>query len=171
MRLENEIHQSKFRDEYHKLAVNILYTHGWLVGLMSEALRPHDITIAQFNILRILRGQYPRPATVSLLKERMLDKMSDASRLVERLRVKGLVERATSDNDRRKANIAITSKGIELLSVLGDFDGVMTAIATEIGEDQARSANVVLDAMREAKVPVNGNGFHKQQRLPPTRIS
>ncbi len=162
MRLEDEIHQSKFRDEFRKLAVNILYTHGWLVGLMSEALRPHDITIAQFNILRILRGQHPRPATVSLLKERMLDKMSDASRLVERLRVKGLVERATSDHDRRKANIAITSKGIELLSVLGDFDDVMTAIAAEIGEDQARSANVALDAMREAKVPVNGNGSHKE---------
>lgn len=115
MRLEDEIHQRKFSSEMHKLAVNILYTHGWLVSLLSEALKPHDLTLAQFNILRILRGQYPNPATISLLKERMLDKMSDASRLVERLRVKGLVERAVSDRDRRKANVRITPQGLRVL--------------------------------------------------------
>lgn len=170
MQLEVEIQQSKFRDEFHKLAVNVLYTHGWLVGLMSAALKPHDLTIAQFNILRILRGQHPRPATVSLLKERMLDKMSDASRLVERLRVKGLVERATSDNDRRKANIVITPKGMELLSGLGDFDDVISAIAKEIGEDQAHAVNAVLDSMRDARVTRTANGSHSVERIPAARI-
>ena len=165
MRLEEEINQKKFLSEIHKLTVNILYTHGWLVAMMSDALKPHDLTLAQFNILRILRGQYPGTATVSLLKERMLDKMSDASRLVERLRVKGLVERGASNNDRRKANISITPKGIEVLSRLGDFDAVLSALGDEITEDQALAVNAVLDAMREARVEP-GISNHERDRLP-----
>lgn len=150
MRLEDEIHQRKFSSEMHKLAVNILYTHGWLVSLLSEALKPHDITLAQFNILRILRGQYPNPATISLLKERMLDKMSDASRLVERLRVKGLVERAVSDHDRRKANVRITQQGLRVLEEIGDFHSEMERMRTRINAEEVRHINDALDQLRES---------------------
>jgi DNA-binding MarR family transcriptional regulator len=153
MRLENEIQQRKFSSEMHKLAVNILYTHGWLVSLLSEALKPHDITLAQFNILRILRGQYPNPATISLLKERMLDKMSDASRLVERLRVKGLVERAVSDHDRRKANVRITPQGLRVLEEIGDFDEIIAAMEHRVSKQDSEQVNIILDSLRDIGLP------------------
>src|SRR3989339_1932793 len=110
MKLEEEIKQSKFRNEYHKLAVNIMYSYGWLMNLQAKLFIKYDITGNQFNILRILRGQYPNPATVNLLKERMLDKMSDASRLVERLRIKGFIKRDLKPNDRRCVDVIISEK-------------------------------------------------------------
>src|SRR4030067_3175061 len=116
MKLEEEIKQKKFRNEYHKLAVNIFYTHGWLINHHASFLKKRGITAAQYNILRILRGQYPNPATVKLLKERMLDKMSDASRLVEKLRSKGLVDRKINDKSRRNVDVLITQKGLDLLA-------------------------------------------------------
>ncbi len=148
MRLEDEIRQSVFADEYHKLVVNILYTHGWLVTLLSSELKLHDLTIAQFNILRILRGQHPAPATVTMLRERMLDKMSDASRLVERLRAKGLAERATDPEDRRRVAVRITDEGLAVLEHIGNFEDVMDEVIARLPEEQARQVNAALDAMR-----------------------
>lgn len=148
-RLEEEI-QSKFSSEYHKLTVGILYTHGRLVAAANEVLRPYGLTLQQFNILRILRGQMPHSSTVSLLKERMLDKMSDASRLVERLRSKGFIERRTSAEDRRQASIMITEKGLETLERIGDFDGILTAVSKVVTEEEARITNRTLDNLRDA---------------------
>src|SRR6266487_4177073 len=99
MKLKDEIVQKKFRNESHKLGVNLIYTFNWLDAFHQTHFRKHGITSQQFNILRILRGQHPKPATIKLLKERMLDKMSDASRIVEKLRVKGLIDRDISPSD------------------------------------------------------------------------
>jgi DNA-binding MarR family transcriptional regulator len=148
-RLEEEI-QSRFSSEYHKLTVGILYTHGRLVSAANDVLKPYGLTLQQFNILRILRGQMPNPSTISLLKERMLDKMSDASRLVERLRSKGFIERRTSQDDRRQASIVITEKGLEALERIGDFDGILAAVSEVVSEDEARITNKTLDSVRDA---------------------
>src|SRR5476649_2356292 len=101
MGIEQEIQSSKFEDNYHKVVINISYTSGWLNNFLRHHFEKHNLTQQQFNILRILRGQYPKPATVNLLKERMIDKMSDASRIVDRLVHKGLVSRCTNNKDRR----------------------------------------------------------------------
>src|SRR5688572_20535772 len=101
MKLEEEIRQGKFKSEHHKAVLNIIYTAGWLNGIHTRILKKYGISPQQFNILRILRGQHPKPATINLLIERMLDKMSNASRLVDKLKVKGLVERRQCDQDRR----------------------------------------------------------------------
>ena len=93
MKIEKEIHQKSFKSEHQKLAINLLYTHGWLMSLQKKLFTNSDITTTQYNILRILRGQFPNPISINLLKDRMLDKMSDTSRLVERLRIKGYVKR------------------------------------------------------------------------------
>src|SRR5688500_7319778 len=108
MSLEHDIQQKEFRNEYQKAILNILYTQNYLVGRMTEVFRQFDITRQQYNVLRILRGQYPEPATVNLIKERMLEKMSDTSRIVERLRIKGLLERADGKTDKRSVEITIT---------------------------------------------------------------
>ncbi|GJQ63017.1 MAG: MarR family transcriptional regulator [Melioribacteraceae bacterium] len=149
MKLEEEINQTKnFSNEFHKLAVNIIYTHGWLMQIHSEVFKGYGITVQQYNILRILRGQNPEPVTVNELKERMLDKMSDVSRLVERLRVKELVERKICPDDRRRAEVTITKKGLDLLGDLDSREEIITASLSSISENEAKKVNDLLDKMR-----------------------
>jgi DNA-binding MarR family transcriptional regulator len=148
MKLEEEIKQKKFRNEYHKLAVNILYTHGWLVNHHAEHLKKSGITGAQYNILRILRGQYPNPASVNLLKERMLDKMSDASRLVERLLQKDLVDRKICPDDRRRVEVIITERGLNLLKEIDQKDDEFDVLFKSLDENEVKAANDLLDKMR-----------------------
>lgn len=149
MRLEEEIRQQAFRNEYHKLAVNILFTHGWLVGLQTKVFKPYDLTPAQYNILRILRGQHPAPASVALLRERMLDKMSDASRLVERLVAKGLAERHVSSDDRRRSDVRISPEGLALLAELDPLEHEIDDIFSVIDMEEARRVNETLDRLRD----------------------
>ncbi|MDX2001246.1 MAG: MarR family transcriptional regulator [Chitinophagales bacterium] len=148
MRLEDEIQQKQFKDEYQKLAVNLIYTGNWTKQLHADFLKSHKLTLQQYNILRILRGQYPNPATVNLLIERMLDKMSNASRLVEKLRQKKLVERRENANDRRQADVIITEKGLELLSLI-DGGLVMTqSKLNTLDVNEAKQLNDLLDKLR-----------------------
>lgn len=149
MKLEEEIKQNKkFKSEYHKLAVNIFYTHGWLINNQSSFLKKIGITGAQYNILRILRGQHPNPASINLLKERMLDKMPDASRLVERLKQKGLVEREICKDDRRKVEVKITQKGLKLLQDTDKLEERFDQLFKELKLSEAKTLNDLLDKLR-----------------------
>lgn len=148
MKLEEEIKQSKFRNEYHKLAVNIMYSYGWLMNLQAKLFVKYDITGNQYNILRILRGQYPNPANVNLLKERMVDKMSDASRLVERLRVKKYVQRELCPNDRRRVNVSITQKGLHALAEIDKLNDQYDAFFKSLSLDESKVINDLLEKMR-----------------------
>lgn len=148
MKLEDEIKQHSFRNEYHKLAVNIIFTHSWLMSKIYELLDEYDLTPQQFNLLRILRGQYPQPASITLLKERMLDKMSDASRLVERLVTKGLVERKICPVDRRKVDVVITKKGLKLLEKIDKTDDEMDSFLKNITKEEAEQLNQLLNKLR-----------------------
>ena len=149
MKLEDEIKQVKaFTNEYNKVVVNIIYTYNWLDASTKTFFSDYDITTQQFNILRILRGQYPNPSTINLLRERMLDKMCDASRLVERLRIKNLVERSKASTDKRAVDIVITEKGLELLSRIDqnfpDFENKLQTLSLE----EALTLNNLLDKLR-----------------------
>ena len=115
MKIEDAIKQSKFENEYHKVHVNILFTAAYLNQLVATTLKPYNLTGPQFNVLRILRGLHPEPATIKLITARMIDKMSNASRLVEKLKQKGYVERIACEEDRRRVNVTITAKGLDLL--------------------------------------------------------
>jgi hypothetical protein len=92
MSIEKDIHQVKFVSSRQKAMVNILYTYGWVIERIKNILSSENITHQQFNILRILRGSFPTPLSTLQIRERMLDKMSDTSRIVDRLVVKGLVK-------------------------------------------------------------------------------
>ena len=146
MRLEEEIKQEKFKTEFQKLAVNIIYTHSWLTNSQAKTFQKFDITGTQYNILRILRGQHPNPASVNLLKERMLDKKSDASRMVERLRVKGFIKREICPNDRRKAEVLITNEGLNLLEKVDEceqeFDTVFQYLNNHMILDLHQKSNL-----------------------------
>lgn len=145
MSIEDAIQQREFRSEHHKALLNILYTHNHLIGKINDLLKGYGVTRQQFNVLRIIRGQQPNPAGINLIKERMIDKMSDASRIVERLRLKGLVSRTASETDKRAAQIWLTSKGEELLQ---EMDSPVTDFGNELlvlSEDEAKVLNSLLD--------------------------
>ncbi len=147
MELEKEI-QGKFEDDYHKAVVNVSYTYSWLSTFLREKLGKHSITQQQFNILRILRGQYPNPATVNLLKERMIDKMCDASRIVDRLVQKELVTRCTNSNDRRAVDIRISKTGLEILAVIDQELKMKDFFGDHLTEEEASTLCILLDKLR-----------------------
>lgn len=149
MRIEDEIKQAHFQDEHQKAIINLIYTSGWLQLRQACAFKRFALTSPQFNILRILRGQHPQPATVALLIERMLDKTSNASRIVDRLEEKQLVTRTVCPSNRRAVDIRITPAGLALLDQIEE-SGVMQAAAhASLTEAEARQLNELLDKMRD----------------------
>lgn len=149
MGLEDEIVQKEFLDENHKALVNIIYTHSFLINKMSDFFKRRGITRQQFNVLRILRGQYPEAANLNLIKERMLDKMSDASRIVERLRVKKLIERKQSRNDRREVEITINKKGLALLEETDAEIKKFYRMFDSLSARELEQLNFLLDKFRD----------------------
>lgn len=149
MKIEEEIAQHTFKNKKHKALVNIIYTFNWIYERQLSFLKPFGLTIQQFNILRILRGQNPKPATVKLLKERMLDKMSDASRLVEKLRAKNLVDRRICDKDRRNVDVMITGKGLELLKIIDERENEGSDLLKNLSDEELDLLNNLLDKIRE----------------------
>ena len=148
MKLEEEIGQKIFKNEIQKMMINIMYTSNWLQNILSDNLKDFDITPQQFNVLRILRGQHPNPARMHLLQERMLDKMSNASRLVERLRKKGLVLRKICRNDRRAVDVKITDSGLALLKELDTMEKEWHGRFKNIDKNDINKLNIILDNLR-----------------------
>lgn len=149
MEIGKEIKQSKFKNEHHKMLVNLMFTTSWLTAKHAQVLKPYGISTQQYNLLRILRGQHPKPATVNLLIDRMLDKNSNASRLVEKLRLKKLVERAICPEDRRAVNVVITQKGLDLLAELDLKEEDFLKDLSAVSEKEAVHINLLLDRLRE----------------------
>jgi DNA-binding MarR family transcriptional regulator len=148
MSLEQDIQQKTFRSEYHKALLNVIYTHNVIINDINGFFKHYDITRQQYNVLRILRGQFPEPATVQLIRDRMLDKMSDASRIVERLRVKELVDRTLSTEDKRTVRITITDKGIGLLELMETCIEDLEKGIRNLTEGEAQQLNELLDKIR-----------------------
>jgi DNA-binding MarR family transcriptional regulator len=148
MKIEEEIQSTKFDDNFHKAVINLTYTYGWLNNSLRCHFEKHNLTNQQFNVLRILRGQYPNPATVNLIKERMLDKMSDASRIVDRLVQKGLVSRCTNNKDRRAVDIRISDKGLDILSTMDVEFKAKEILQNNLTEEEAGKLSDLLDRLR-----------------------
>ncbi len=148
MKIEDEIQSSKFEDNYHKAVINISYTYSWLNNLLRINFERYDLTSQQFNVLRILRGQSPKPATINMIKERMLDKMSDASRIVDRLMQKELVSRCTNNIDRRAVDIHISQKGLDVLSKIDQEFKTADLLKHNLTEDEAATLSDLLDKLR-----------------------
>lgn len=148
MKIEDAIQQKEFKDPYNKLVVNLLYTHSYLVTSQNSLFKPHDISPEQYNVLRILRGQNGVPTTVSSIQDRMLNKMSNASRLVEKLKTKGLVKREECPKDRRQVDVMITEKGLELLSVLQTQVENGNKSFVHLDFEEVNQLNDLLDKMR-----------------------
>ena len=148
MRIEDEIKQPHFRDEHQKAYINLVYTAGWLQLRQAAAFKPFGLTLPQFNILRILRGQHPLPATVALLIDRMLDKTSNASRIVDRLEEKQLVTRTVCPANRRAVDIRITKAGLDLLTRIEESGVIDTNSINQLSAVETRQLNALLDKLR-----------------------
>src|SRR5690606_3988289 len=147
-KIEEAIQQKEFKDQFNKAVVNLIYTHSYLVTAQSVLFKPHDLSPEQYNVLRILKGQNGVPTTVSSIQDRMLNKMSNASRLVEKLKMKGLVERTECPADRRQVDILITEKGIELLKTIQKQVEENNVQYINLTNEEAVQLNDLLDKLR-----------------------
>ncbi len=147
-KIEEAIKQSEFKDSYNKVVVNLLYTHSYLVNFQTAVLKPMDLSPEQYNVLRILRGHQGKPATIAAIQERMLNTMSNASRLVDKLKIKGLVKREECPENRRKVDVLITDKGLQLLESLEPQIATANKKAVQLEENEVAHLNNLLDKLR-----------------------
>jgi len=150
MSLEKDINQPKFRNEQQKGVLNIMFTYNWIVERIKAMLDKEDITPQQFNILRILRGSHPQPLSTLQIRERMLDKMSDTSRIVDRLILKNLVSKKICAGDKRLVDVTITDKGRRLLEKLDKRNEEMDEIIKELSTSELKTLNKLLDKIRKS---------------------
>jgi DNA-binding MarR family transcriptional regulator len=150
MTIEQDINQSKFRNGHQKAAVNLIYTYNWMNEKMKDLFENHEITPQQFNILRILRGA-GKPISTLQIRQRMLDKMSDTSRIVDRLVIKGVVKKVVCKTDKRLVDISITDKGKKLLAKIDTHEEELDGILNNLTEADTTMLNKLLDKIREAK--------------------
>jgi DNA-binding MarR family transcriptional regulator len=149
MSIETDLKQYKFHSEFEKAAINILFTGSWLYNLNATRLKKFDITPEQFNVLRILRGSHPKAMMLADIACRMIDKSSNATRLVEKLRQKGLLKREICEGNRRQVDISITEKGLELLRKIDKQTEEWREILSSISKTEARELNRILDKLRK----------------------
>jgi len=148
MQLQKETLTTRFESIHHQAIVNVWHTSNWCTERLKQTILPFEVTTQQFNILRILRGQNPNPATINLLKSRMLDKMSDTSRIVDRLVQKGLVVKESNAVDKRAVDIKISDKGLELLELMDQEVSLSVIISSNLTKEEAIMLNDLLDKMR-----------------------
>lgn len=150
MTLDKQIGISSFRNEWQKASVSILYTYGFLSNGYESFFKRHSITSQQYNALRILRDQFPKPVSTSFLREKMLDKMSDASRLVSRLSAKGFVTVTQNPSDKRLVNILISPEGQELCQEIDKGLHELDAMMQGLTEEEAITLVDLLGKVRES---------------------
>lgn len=148
MRIEEEIKQKVFSSPQQKAVLNLLFTAGWLQARNNQFFKQFGITGAQFNILRILKGQHPNSLSVGEIKSRMLDRNSDMPRLLSRLLDKGLIEKHTCPNDKRASDVFISQAGIELLQRINRQQDVLDRMLN-LSDKEAMLLSDLLDKARK----------------------
>jgi DNA-binding MarR family transcriptional regulator len=148
MGIEKEIQQETFANSYQKAMINVLFTYGWVIEKIKNFLSKEEITHQQYNILRILRGSFPKPLSTLQIRERMLDKMSDTSRIVDRLVIKSLVKKTTCPQDKRLVDVVITEKGQKLLKKLDAESDLIAEIMGNLSQNDAEMLSSLLDRLR-----------------------
>ncbi|WP_276368938.1 MarR family transcriptional regulator [Chryseolinea sp. H1M3-3] len=148
MTLEQELKQERFTNEYEKMVVNILFTSSWLANLNASRLKPFGLTPEQYNVLRILRGSHPQPMMLAEITCRMIDRNSNATRLVEKLRQKGFVKREICENNRRQVDISIVEPGLKILQEIDNSRDQWLENLKTISKSEVEELNNVLDKLR-----------------------
>ena len=150
MSIDKDINQTVFKSEYQRAIINLIFTYNWTTERLKVIFDKEDLTMQQFNILRILRGS-DRPLSTLQIRERMLDKMSDTSRIVDRLIRKGLVKKVTCKTDKRLVDVSITEKGKKVLRKIDQQEDEISKIVQSLSETEAKKLNKLLDKVRQSK--------------------
>ncbi|MBL4708140.1 MAG: MarR family transcriptional regulator [Flavobacteriales bacterium] len=148
MGIKEDIQQSEFTDEIQKLMINQLYTGKWITNIISKQLKPFGLSMQQYNVLRILRGQGEYSISVNAISERMIDKMSNVSRLIDKLVDKKLVERKINRIDRRQVDIVISEKGLKMVKEIMSIEQELKSNFSNINQEEAKQLNYLLDKLR-----------------------
>ncbi|MFT4203784.1 MAG: hypothetical protein QM610_07700 [Chitinophagaceae bacterium] len=149
MKIEEAIKQKNFETLVEKAIINLIYTHNWLRDGFNVILKPYGLLQQHFNVLRILRGKYPEVVCPGEIKEVMLDKGNDITRLLDKLVAMELVERNLCESNRRKMDICITQKGLGVINELSQkFDERSVQIQKNLTDDDAEQLSNLLDKMR-----------------------
>lgn len=149
MSLEKDISQRSFRNDHQKGVINLIYTYNWMNEKMKSFFIKEGITGQQYNILRILRGA-AKPISTLQIRDRMLDKMSDTSRIVDRLVLKGLAKKTTCKNDKRLVDVSISPKGKTLLEKIDKHENELDAFLGNLSQAEAKTLNNLLDKVRQS---------------------
>ena len=148
MRIEDEIKQKQFNNEYEKLLINLIFTSNWIACLQQRYFKPFGITPQQYNVLRILKGQSPNPVSVGMVQGRMLDRSSNITRLVDKLIDKELVSRCENPDNRRMQELRITEKGLAFLEEIKKLESTANTFSDRLSEKEAQLVNELLDRLR-----------------------
>ncbi|MES2893149.1 MAG: MarR family transcriptional regulator [Bacteroidota bacterium] len=149
MSINNDINQHNFKSEHQRATINLIYTYNWITERLKAIFDKEGLTMQQFNILRILRGS-EKPLSTLQIRERMLDKMSDTSRIVDRLLIKDLVKKVVCKADKRLVDVSITPNGRALLQNIDLQEAEMNAIMEPLSEEEALTLNILLDKIRRS---------------------
>ena len=150
MSISKDIKQSVFISSRQKALINLLFTYGWALERIKKILSLYGLTHQQFNILRILRGSFPKPLSTLQIRGRMLDKMSDTSRVVDRLVIKGLAEKTISSADKRFVDVIISEKGQQLLKQIDEGPDIILSVLSHLSEEEAEYLSYLLDKIRHS---------------------
>jgi DNA-binding MarR family transcriptional regulator len=149
MTLEEAIKQKQFPNEIEKAFVNVLFTGNFFYNQNMKRFKPFGISPEQYNVLRILRGSDPIKLNILEISNRMLDRNSNATRLVEKLRIRGLVDRNPLETDRRQVEVGITQAGMDMLQALDMDFKKWKETYKGINQEEAKILNQLLDKMRD----------------------
>ncbi len=150
MSIDKDIHQSNFKNQHQRALVNLIFTYNWTTSKLKMLFDKEDLTMQQFNILRIVRGSEKALSTLQI-RERMLDKMSDSSRIVDRLVIKGLLKKNISKTDKRLVEVAITERGKRVLKKMDLQEDELHQIVRALSDKEAKTLNKLLDKIRESQ--------------------
>ncbi|MBK8442497.1 MAG: MarR family transcriptional regulator [Sphingobacteriales bacterium] len=153
MSIDQDIQSKRIRNEWQRVLVNILYTYPWLLEGIRNILNEYGITPQQYNVLRILKGSYPAPISTQDIRQRMLDKMSDVSRIVDRLLAKGWLNKTPNTTDRRFVDVLLNEKGLALMALLEHKNKDLDNLASALTLEEAAQLNILLDKIRTYKKP------------------
>ena len=148
MKIEEELKQNKFSSPKHKAVVNVMFTYGWIMCEFRDIFKNFQLTPQQYNVLRILRGKYPDSLNPTDIKDVMLDKNPDLTRLCDRLLTRGLIDRCVDAENRRKMNIKITEAGLEMLDLIDPKMERFNLANTGLSNEEAALLSDLLDKLR-----------------------
>ncbi|PSQ90163.1 MAG: MarR family transcriptional regulator [Bacteroidetes bacterium QS_8_64_10] len=149
MKLSDHIKQDSFASPAQKALLNVLVTHSWLTSELSATMNEHGVTLAQYNVLRILRGSHPERLTCSEVGQRLLERTPDVTRLLNRLEREDLISRRRAEHDGRCVEVGITPRGLDLINGMeDDVRATQERLTQHLSPDEHEALSNLLETMR-----------------------